>query len=260
MQVDLHKLPFAFLSNADANVFTGTVHLACVLTDLSANALRPMMLAVNAWVRVVNDQFLTTMAHDARMEAEPYGQVVAHTMLIVKLSCTSVEPTAWLTLLGLLAQVQHTEGVLRMAQLQLENGRPVVDASGENWPSVAMESLFSDQRRPACFDEIGNLMLEETVDISLELATPVDRETIDRIQGSLQLWGYLVVMGALHFDFKVREVVDEDLGRASQLTATWLEYSKDNFDGPPESLYLLDHWANGMARRGVLFTSFDISQ
>jgi hypothetical protein len=260
MLVDLRKLPFAFLSNANEEPFTGTLHIACVLTELSPNATEPVIEAVNAWVRTVNDQFLTTADQDSDIEAAPFGQVAAHTMLIVKAQCAHVESTAWLVLLGLLAQIQHTYGVLRMLQLQLDTGAAVVDATAATWPTVACSKLFSRTNRPACFDAINDLALDETLDLSMELKEPLDKDAFDRIQGSLQLLGYLLVMGALHFDFQEHKTSNETLGRISQLTPLWFEYSKDNYDAPRESLLLVDHWTKGLGRRNIGVTLTEISQ
>ena len=260
MQLDLRKLPFAFLSNVTDSTFTGTLDIVFLLKELLPDTNAVVTEATDAWVRAVNDQFLTTGNKDALINAQPWGQVDRHQVLIVKMQCANIEPSAWVVLLALLSQIQHAHGILKMLQLQIDTGAPVVDATAGTWPTVAVESLFSLKNRPECFDLIGNLTLDETIDFSMELEVPLDNEKFDLIQGSLQLFGYLVVMGAFHFDFQEHEMSDESLGRISQLTPLWFEYSKDGFDAPPESLLLVDNWTRGLHRKNVNLKLIEISQ
>ncbi len=260
MSTDLCKLPFAFCANIDGSRFSGVARVIFECTEHSNEILDPFIDVTATWAKAASQQFFTCGEVDARISPAQAKVHPENSVLSLELSCENVESGAWLALLALIAQTAYPDLSLKTVEIHLASSAVVAGADAQTWPNAAATALSTPRFVPEAFRELDQIIVGETIDVSIEFARKLKKAEFAYLEDGLELWGFLVGMGALRSDFEEMEEFEPDFGSTSQLPAEWIEYSKPVFEGPIESIYLLDHWAQGLARRGLTLLSLQISQ
>jgi len=260
MSIDLCELPFTLRANLDGRGFSGEACVEFEFSEYGDNCGEPFLGATEIWAKAASQQFFTGCDVDTRISLGRVKAIPEDKVFSLELSCEHVESGAWLVLLGLISQTAYPDLSLKRVQIQLANGAAVVGAEVQTWQMPAVKAIFTPRFMPAAFPEPDQLILGETIDISLEFGRKLKRTEFAHMEDGLELWGCLVGMGALRFDFVEMEAFEPNFGSTTRLTSEWIEYCKPVFEGPNHSVYLLDHWARGLARLGLAPRSLSISQ
>ena len=261
MTVSVEKLPFGFSSNLPSQPVTGTVEVHLIAKLPNSAVLESAASAVETWTEIVNHQWLSVNNRDAYASAQDQQRADSPQSVILSLEVRDVDSAAWLVLLGLLAQIYHAEPELVGVQIiHVSSGETLRHGLDSQWAKQAETKLYTVSSPHPLITLPKEYVLDEPIDVDIEFINRLSSQQIEHVAEGLEYWGYLVGMGACRFDFVEPDEFYADFGATAPLTADSVRYTKDNFDGPIETVHLLKYWINGLERHGIGISSAEVSQ
>jgi len=261
MTVDVGKLPFSYAHNLSLLPVTGKVEVRLTASVAGAAVLESAASAVGTWTEILNHQWLSVRNVDAYAAVQDQQKDAPAKSVALTLEVREIDAAAWLVLLGLLAQTYHSEPGLNGVQIvDTTNNAPVTQGLDPHWAAQAEQSLYAADSPHPLIALPDEYLLDEPIDVDIECVKPLHKSQAEQMAEGLEYWGYLVGMGACRFDFLEPEEFYADFGTTAPMTADTLRYTKDNFDGPKETVHLLKHWLAGLERQGVAIKSVEVSQ
>jgi hypothetical protein len=261
MTVDVRKLPFSYAHNLSLLPVTGKVEVRLTASVAGAAVLESAASAVGTWTEIVNHQWLSVRNVDAYAAVRDQQKDGPTKSVALTLEVREIDAAAWLVLIGLLAQTHHAEPELSSVQIiDTNSAEPLINTLDPQWAAQAEQSLYAADSPHPLIALVDGYALDEPIDVDIECGHPLHKSQVEQIAEGLEYWGYLVGMGACRFDFLEPKEFYADFGTTAPLTANALRYTKDNFDGPEETLHLLKHWLAGLERQGIAIQSVEVSQ
>jgi len=256
----LEKLPFSLRTNIADVVYSGPVALSFHYEALNDENTKPFIASSMIWFRAANAQFFTCGRDSTRIDMASLEPSPERNTLTLRMNCSNVEPAAWVSLFCQIAQVAQHFSLMHTVAISLN--RLPAEAGSKAWGDSAARALFSVSNMPESFKGVYEFLLPgNPIDIDIDFERDLTAEEFSDVQKELEVWGCLLATGGLRLDL---EPVEEPLhafsfGATTQLTPSWIRYSKQEFDGPVESIALLDHWIGGLRRKGLMPSSIEIS-
>jgi hypothetical protein len=255
----LDKLPFILHINIIDQVYTGPVSLVFEFDQLNDDNVKPFFSSANIWSRAANAQFFSAGNESTKVDLTSIDPSQERNSLTLHLSVNHVESAAWVSLLCQLSQVAYHSTALRSITIRLDT-LPLEHA--DYWIEPAMQALFNTTHMPSAFEAVEEFLYPgKPIMVEVDFERDLSSEEFDEMEKELEIWGCLLATGGVRVDLSI---VEEPLhalsfGTTTQLTPSWIRYSKDEFDGPVEAVALLDHWVGGLIRKGIPIVSLEIS-
>lgn len=250
------NLPLRLHTNVGNQVYSGPATLAFEFDLYTEEKAKPFFFSATIWSRAANAQFFTSGTGLTRIDLLSINQ--SATTLSLNLQLANAEPALWVPLLCQLAQVAQQTGALRLTTLVLDDW-PVQNA---DWFEAASRALFAPVFMPQAFAGMRDFLLPgKPLHVEIEFARKLSEQEFAMLEKELELWGCLLATGGLRLDFSpVTESLHAlSFGTSSQLTASWIRYVKQAFEGPVSSVALFDHFLAGLQKRGIPVSGIEFS-